>query len=188
MNPEKLKALFAEHRTAILGAAAAGVTGLALLHRKQSGGDTGATSSSPAGTIPAAAIAAQPTGSYDSSAYDVYSALQSELGPVLEQLREQGKQSTGGGTGGGVTKAPGPLASGLLAPTYNGKYVRFSDGLIAEMESDGSLFWLNPTESKKAFGGKSWAGRVNQLNVKAPSQNIFSTAKNLLAKQPTAAK
>jgi hypothetical protein len=43
MNPEQLRALFAQHKTAALGVAGAGVVGLALLQRKKrtTGGPAG---------------------------------------------------------------------------------------------------------------------------------------------------
>jgi hypothetical protein len=140
----QLAALFAQHKTVILGTAAAGVAGLALLQRRK-GAAAPAGGPSVAGTIPAAAVVpAQPTGGgYDSSAYDVYSALQSELGPVLQQ------QAKATGTG-GVTTAPKPIASTLFGANRTGTYV-WQQGADApagvfEVESDGSLYHLSAND------------------------------------------
>jgi hypothetical protein len=151
VNPQ-LAAVFAAHKTAILGAAAAGVAGLALLHRKK-GATAGTAAGTAAGTIPAAAVVpSQATGStYDSSAYDVYSALQSELGPML-QARQ----------GSGITTAPAPVASSLFAPTGSGQYVAYKGtgaggNSINEVETDGSLYHLGLPEWQSiiaANGGK----------------------------------
>lgn len=105
MSPQ-LAAYFAAHRTAILGGGAAAVAGLALLRRKRAatvpaGATAGATVP---GTIPAAAVAG-PTAGYDSSNYDVYSALQ----PELEQLRQT--------IGASAAAAPAPASSPLLNNT-----------------------------------------------------------------------
>lgn len=101
MGP-KLQALFAEHKTAILGVSAVGVAGLALLNRRKApGGGSPAVGASPAGTIPAAAVVPGAGGGYDSSAYDVYSALQSQL----QQMNR-------------VNSAPAPTSSSLLSPGF----------------------------------------------------------------------
>lgn len=188
MNPAQLSAFFAAHKTAVLGTAAAAVAGLALVQRKKAGGPAGATAGATVpGTIPAAAVipaGGTVGGGYDSSSYDLYNALQPEISQILQQ---QQNQQTGGTTGGGVTAAPAPIASTLLNPSYSGNYVRFADGQIDEVENDGSLLWLNPSEAKKAFKGGSWVGKVNQLTVKPPAA-VYNTGRNLLAKNTPAKK
>jgi len=188
VNPAQLSAYFAAHKTAVLGTAAAAVAGLALIQRKKTAGAAGATTAGATvpGTIPAAAVVpAGGTigGGYDSSSFDLYNAFQPEIDQIL-QLQQA--QQTGGTAGGGINAAPAPVASTLLSPSYDGNYVRFADGQVDEVEGDGSLLWLNPSEAKKAFGGGSWAGKVNQLTVKAPS-SVYNTGKNLLAKNPAPA-
>lgn len=110
MNPARLRAFFAANKLPILGTAAAGVTGLALLNRRKASGGAQATGvgGSPAGTIPAAAVVPGGGGGYDSSAYDVYSALQSQLAPILEQQRKANS----------VTVAPAPVASSMFKPGF----------------------------------------------------------------------
>jgi len=178
VNPAQLSAYFAAHKTAVLGSAAAAVAGLALYQRRKgtsgAGGATTAGATVP-GTIPAAAVEPQSLGAYDSTSFDLYNALQPEIEQILQT-----------GTSSGGAAAPSPVASSLLSPSYDGNYVRFADGQIDEVESDGSLLWLNPSEGKKAFGPTgNWKGKVNQLTVKAPA-NVYNTGKNLLAKNPPA--
>lgn len=198
MNPEQLSALFAQHRPVVLGAGAAAVAGLALWQKKKkatgagaatAAGNVGATGTGVAGSIPAAAVQSQAAG-YDSTSFDVYNALQ----PELEMLRNQQDQQTGG-AGSGIS-APAPVASSLLSPTYNGHYVRFNDGAVDEVENDGSLYWLSPSEHATAFAnaGGHWdaSGLVDQLQVASPTAGIYSTGSNLLNAQskfttPTAA-
>lgn len=174
MNPAQLSALFAKHKTAVLGTAAAGVAGVALLHRKNAGAAAPAATSAPAGTIPAAAVVPG-GGSYDSSAYDVYSALQSQLSPLLEQARN----ATGGTTGGGVTTAPAPIASTLFKPSFSGNYVRRADGLIAEVEADGSLYALTKTQWADVNRQAPGAGKqVTNLGASLPA-SVYSLARNI---------
>lgn len=145
MNPQ-LAAMFAAHKTAIFGAAAAGVVGLALLQKKKAAGTkAGAATSSIPGTLPAAVVAgstpATGGGTYDSSSYDLYNALQ----PEIEQLLQT--------QGGSVTTAPAPgsspllspIASTLTSPTGSGQLVRYGTA-IDEVESDGSLYHLSLPE------------------------------------------
>ena len=188
MNPGQLSALFAAHKTAILGGGAAAVAGLALYQRKKGGAGAGASTvgARVPGTIPAAAVVpaggSVGAGGYDSSSFDTYNALQPEIDQILQR---QEAQQTGGTAGGGVTAAPAPVASTLLSPSSSNNYVRFADGQIDQVESDGSLYWLSPTESAKAFGKGGWKGKVNQLNVKPPT-NVFSAGKNILARNQSA--
>jgi hypothetical protein len=143
VNPQ-LSALFAAHKTAILGAAGVGVVGLALLQKKKGAAATPATTGV-AGTIPAAAVVpASSSGSGpNNSAYDVYSALQSELAPLLQQ------QAAATGTG-GITTAPAPIASSLFSANRTGNYVAQTnnDGVqgVFEVESDGSLYHLSSAD------------------------------------------
>lgn len=137
MNPAALAALFAKHKTAILGGSAAAVAGLALVSRKKAGGDVASSGPSAGATIPAAAVVPG-GGSYDSSAYDVYSALQSELGPLLDQARKANS----------VITAPAPTSSPLLG--YKpGLYRRSGTTQIFQLSADGTLDYLTLDEHKK---------------------------------------
>lgn len=172
-------AAFEQNKPLVLGAAAAGVAGLALWQKKKrtAGAPTVTAGAAPviAGTSPAAAVV--PAGSYDSSSYDLYNALQPEIDQILAQQRTAGA--------GAITTAPAPGASSLFAPTYSGNYVRFADGQIDEVEGDGSLLWLNPQENAKAAsmagGSSDW---VHQLTVNAPTNGaVYNTGTNLLTAQ-----
>lgn len=136
----QLEQTFAKNKPAVLGVAAAGVVGLALLQRRRSGGDVSAGGSSPA-LVPASgsysaggqvASASGGFGGYDSSASDVASWLS----PQLEALRKD--QSP--------TPVPEPIAASMFTPNYTGKYVRTAGGAILEVQNDGSLFGLGSME------------------------------------------
>jgi hypothetical protein len=162
--------MFAAHKTAILGAAAAGVAGLALLRRKKGATTAAASTSSIPGTIPAAAIVAPGTGGvYDSSSYDLYNALQ----PEIEQLMQT--------RGGSVSTAPTPVASSLFGPSSSNNLVRFSSGAIDQIQSDGSLYNVSPSELQALYnrGGIS----VQQLDTAEPTS--YGLGKNLTAANPT---
>jgi hypothetical protein len=147
VNPAQL---FEQHKTAVLAVAAAGVAGLALFHRKKAGGDTAGASAG--ATIPAAAVVPG-GGSYDSSAYDVYSALQSQLTPLLEQAQK----STGGKTGDGITTAPTPATS----PLFKAGYFRvLGSNRTYYQDTAGNLDWISKAEGdvlRKAAGKKGLA-------------------------------
>jgi hypothetical protein len=133
VNPAQLGELFTKHKTAVFGVAAVGVTGVALLHRKKAGAAAaGGPSTSPAGTIPAAAVVPGAGGGYDSSAYDVYSALQSQLAPILEQQRRNS-----------VTTAPSPTASDLFKPGF---YRNAAGKGIYQLDTQGNRDLLTPVE------------------------------------------
>lgn len=138
MNTAQLSTLFEQHKTAVLGSAAAAVAGLALIQRrKATAGAAGSTTvgARVPGTIPAAAIEPQSAGAYDSTSYDLYNALSGQL----EQLAQTGSST-------GAAQAPEPVSSSLFAPTGTGEWVRFADGVTAEVESDGSLFGLTGSQ------------------------------------------
>lgn len=166
MDTAQLSALFAAHKTAILGTAAAGVAGLALYQKRKGAGAAGSTAVGAAvpGTLPAAAVEPQSLGAYDSTSFDLYNALQPELEQILQT-----------GTSGGGVAAPPPVASTLFAPSGSGKYVGYGNGLY-EVEPDGSLYHLSPGEWAsiiKANGGRKPAG--TQLSGPAPGQQYGGT-------------
>jgi hypothetical protein len=171
VNPGALSAFFVQHKVAVLGAGAAGAVLLGLRSRKKAAGPA---TSQPAGTLPAAAVVPanglQGVGStYDSSAYDVYSALQQELGPFLQQ------QAAQTGSSSGISTVP-PIASTLFAPTGSGNYVAYKNGTIAEIESDGSQLGLIDDEWRRlAAGGATY----KSLGTDLTSGQYFETATNL---------
>jgi hypothetical protein len=166
----QLAAMFAAHKTAIFGAAAAGVVGLALLQKKKSTSAAGSTSSIP-GTLPAAAVVAPGAGgAFDSTSFDLYNALQPEIESLIQTR------------GPSVTAAPAPIASTLLAPTGNGNLVRYGTS-IDEVESDGSLYHLELPE----WGALGAPTNYVQMGGPGPS-TVYSKAGNLATKIAGASK
>lgn len=186
MNVAELQAYVAKNKPVVLGAAAVGVVGLALLKRKgaaPAGGQTGSASSRPApGTIPAAAVvpSQQTASTYDSSAYDVYNALSGQLGQLSEQMQQT--------RGGSISSAPAPIASTLLEPTYSGNYFGMGSG-IGEIESDGSLFVFTQPQWQKALTQNPNAGsQLTDFGSKnVPGLKFWSTYDNVKAKSSTPA-
>jgi hypothetical protein len=185
VNAEQLQAYVAGHKPVVLGVAAAGVVGLALLKRKKgtpAGAGAAASSSTkqPAGTIPAAAVLpSQSFGStYDSSAYDVCNALSGQL----EQLR----QTTGAG---GITAAPAPVASTLFAPSHTGNYVSYDNGSVFEVEGDGSQFNLvaDQWQPLQAAGATAVRTGLAENPNRATDGDYYGTTGNL-RRQVAAAK
>jgi hypothetical protein len=171
MNPQKFEAFFAQHKAAVLGVAAAGVAGLALIQRKKNAGSGGGSIE---GTIPAAAVVQGSTpgtggGSYDSTAYDVYSAIQ----PQLEALMQtQGK---------GVAAAPKPIASSIFAPSNTGKVLSYGDGRAYELEKDGSLFGLTTQQlhQLQATNKKLVVTKVAGSATRPTGTGFFNTKTNV---------
>jgi hypothetical protein len=176
VNLAQLQTYLQNNKPVVLGVGAAGVAGLALLQRKKKSSAAAAPSTRPAGTIPAAAVvpSQQTASTYDSSAYDVYSALTGQLGALSEQVRQT--------SGSSVTSAPAPLASSLFAPNMTGQYVGYrGDGSagsngIYEVETDGSLYHLDMPEWQKIIassGGKEPA--TTTYTGRAPVEYAAST-------------
>jgi hypothetical protein len=82
-------------------------------------------------------------GSYDSSAYDVYSALQSQLSPILEQQRKANS----------VTTAPDPVASGLFQPGRF--YARAGGKALYYLDPSGKLDYMESATAAKQMGANS---------------------------------
>lgn len=162
---EPLSAMFAAHKPVVLGVAAAGVVGLALLKKKSSSSSSSSSTSQPAGTIPAAAVVSSGSvqSAYpDTTASDVYNSLQ----PTLAQILNQQANQTSAGTSAPLT-APKPIASTLFAPTGSGKYVKYGNGTTGEIESDGSVYGISSSE----LSADQWA-QVQSTGVTAlPWQN-----------------
>lgn len=154
MNIAGLQAFFAAHKTAVLGAGAAGVAGLALYQRKKGTATDGAgiAGSSPAAAVVQGSTAATGGGTYDSSAYDVYSAMQ----PQMEQLAQALADQTGGGAG-SVSSAPKPSASSTTpSKPKTGYYRAAGTNLTYYQDSAGNLDWLSKAEGRSlGFGGKN---------------------------------
>lgn len=175
MNGAQISAFFNKNKPLVLGTAAVGVTGLALLQRGKSTGGPGAPVAATVPGIPAAAVVpASAGGTYDSGSVDVYNALQ----PTLEAILQQGNRQTDASSG--ITAPPAAIASTLFSPTFSGNYVRFADGLVAEVQSDGSLYGMTAAEHKRAFAsnGGDYKGLVNELETPRTGP-VYSTVANL---------
>jgi hypothetical protein len=151
VNLAQLQAFFATHKVAVLGTAAAGAVLLGLRTRKKAAtGGAAVTPGTAAGVVPANGL--QGVGStYDSSAYDVYSALQSELSPFLQQ------QAAQTGASSGAAAAVKPIASTLFKPNLTGQYVVYKNGAYGEIEQDGSVYGISAPEASADQWGKIWA-------------------------------
>lgn len=159
--------LFAQHKTAVLGAAAAGVVGLALLQRKKS--TKAPAGPGVAGTIPAAAVVPSSgvQGAYpDTSSQQVYDALEGQL----ERLQA-----------GQAKPVPTPVASALFAPQGTGNYALYSNGTVAEIESDGSQLGL----SQGQWDPLRAAGAKPTVTLPGASSGAFYTTAGNLAAKPT---
>lgn len=155
MNTAQLSAYFNAHRTAILGTGAAAVAGAALYQRKKTAGaaagGTTAGASVP-GTIPAAAVVpASGSGTYDTGDYGAYQSLQDEINKLADA-----QQTSAAGSG--ITSAPAPISTTLFAPSGTASsYIRYGNGTVAEVESDGSVFGIAP--------GQQWDHSKPIVNV-----------------------
>lgn len=160
----------AKNKPALLAGGAVVVVGLGLYSRSKSGGDTAAPASpavSAAGSYSNGGQVAG-AGGYDSTASDVAAWLH----PQLEALRKDNIP----------TPVPVPLASTLFAPTGTGNYVRQgSNGMVAEIQNDGSLFGIT-------FDQWTKLGRPKATDVGASfGAPVYSTKTNVVAagaKQP----
>lgn len=157
MNPA---ALFAAHKTAILGGAAAAVAGLALLskRKKPTGVATTAGVTVP-GTIPAAAIASGTGlgGSYDSSAFDAYNALQPELEQILQTV------------GSSTPKVPAPAPA---SPLFKDGFYAMAGGPANEavyQYKDGQLDLIPNATALHQLGGG-----VKNINYVTKGDKIWS--------------
>jgi hypothetical protein len=168
-----LGAMFAAHKPVVLGVAAAGVVGLALLKKKGAGSSSSSTSS-PAGTIPATGVVSSGSvqGTYpDTTATDVYNSLQPTLAQILNQ---QANQTSAGNSH--PLSAPKPIASTLFAPQGTGNYVFLQNAnTIGEVESDGSIYGIGGGEG---YSGPTNPAQLSQLQS-APSGSYFTKADNL---------
>lgn len=150
MNPA---ALFAAHRTAILGGAAAAVAGVALLNKRKNAGSATAGATVP-GTIPASAVVPDGGsigGAYDSTSYDLYNALQ----PELEQLRQTQGQPVG--------PVPAPQHT---SPLYKDGYFRVAgSNATYHQDTHGNLDWISKAEGDalQLRKGEKNAGKIQTV-------------------------
>lgn len=178
MNPAALSALFAQHRTAVLGGGAAAVVGLALLNKKKKAAATN-TGTIPVtganGSVSYATPTDTPTygNTPGTSSADIYNLLNDQLQAAIRQQTTPIPVAAQPATS-------GPLAATMYAPSASKRFVRFSNGQIDQVQSDGSLLWLTGSEASSLFGKGGWKGKVDQLPT-APPAHVYSTAGNLAA-------
>lgn len=151
---------------AVAGAVVVGGFGLMKARKGKAGGET-----PPARTVgdmgPAGAAGFAQSAPYDSSSSDVYNQLQ----PQIERLQQRLESP--------IPVPVPPAASSMFAPTGRGNYVRYDNGTIAEVQSDGSLYGLNPDEwNKVASGGATFTRLVG------PQPNIYTGSGNLTSRNP----
>lgn len=177
MNLADLTSKLEANKKPLAIAGAAGVAGLALMKRRQAGGDVGtATATGTTSAVRPGSSLAAPNGQvvYSSTGSDVYNAVQPQLstiGTALNQLLADKSAPDATDTI--------PIATTIFSPNATGNYVRQDNGLIAEVQSDGSLFGLT---------GSQWASIMNQSGGKASANDIgsfnaptYSTAANVAA-------
>jgi hypothetical protein len=177
VDTAQISAWFQQNRSTVVVVGGAGIAGLALVARKRNGAaaPTGVTAGAVApGTMPAGAVV--PAGSYDSSAWSAYNALQDEIGTLARQ-NEAARQTGAAGSGAGAA-VTGPIASSLFAPTGSGPLVRYGT-TIAEVEGDGTLYGLSLPEWQALGSPTSYS----QLDEAPPAgTSIYTRGGNLAAK------
>lgn len=148
MNLDQLGKSFQQHKAPILAAGAAGVVGLALLKRKQTGGGAGPGPASSGGvSVSGGGQLAGANGApyYDSSASDVYGLVQPQLESLGNQITDLGSKLNAVP----VSSAPPsrPISSTLFAPKLTGRYVYYTNGAYGEVEDDGSVYGISTAEA-----------------------------------------
>lgn len=163
------------HRDEILILATVVMVGISYLTlRKMSG----ASSSTATGTAPGLVSSTNPTGAvagYDQATMQGFQQMLQNQSDALGQLEATLTPSAG------VTPStPSPFrASTLFGPAMTGNYVRYANGLIAEVESDGSQLNLNPSEwasVRSRFGSKL---SLDQLSGNQKPGAVASVGTNL---------
>jgi hypothetical protein len=188
VDTAQLAAWFKANKTEALMVGGAAVAGLALYKRKTgaAGAPSGVTAGAVApGTMPAAAVVPAGGGSYDSSAWSAYNALQDEIGTLARQ--NEAARQTGAAGSGASAAVKGPLASTLLAPSGSGRYVQNGNGTIAEVESDGSLYGMQLGEWLPFYNSGSRPGAYvdNSLTMYSIGQNLAARQAALTADKGT---
>lgn len=184
MDTAQITAWFQANKTEVLMVGGAAVAGLALYKHKTGAAGVpaaGVTAGAVApGTMPAAAVVSG--GSYDSSAWSAYNALQDEIGTLARQ-GEAARQTSAGGSGASAA-VKGPVASSLFAPSYGGNYWHMGSGL-GEFESDGSMLVFNADQWAKASASPGYtltdlgSGNIPGLSLSSTTQNLIDRNKAL---------
>lgn len=135
MNPEKIRALFARNKVALGVLGAAAVAALAWRARSAKGADVassegtssgGAWTAAPGATSTTGGYTAGYSGAYDSTASDIYNALQPQL-EAVQTLLEQRQNAT-------------------ADPTVQGYFRRPGTNPVYQAMDDGTLRWVDKAE------------------------------------------
>lgn len=173
-----------KHRDQILVGSSVLLVVLAWLSlRKTSGSATAASGAgylSPTSAAQAGLGSAGAVGGYNAEAQQGLQTLLANQSGQLSNLEAAVANLTGAGSS-LPTATPAalssPLASTLYNPVGTGNYVRQTDGLIAEVESDGSLFGL--TGNQFASVVQSNGGTVPSVTQLGKLPNVYSLQSNL---------
>lgn len=187
MNLDQLSATFEANKVPILATAAAGVAGLALWQRHKAGSSSTSTPAQGVATVPSYSAGSQLAattgagGVYDSSSSDLYGAIQ----PQLESLGSQVSDLNSKLNSVPVSTAPSsPIAGSLFAPSSSTNIVRYGDGNIVQVQSDGSQLSLTPDEWRGLY---SKGVAFDQLTQQSAGGQVFSVQGNLSGRYPVPA-
>lgn len=117
--------------------AAASVLGILLtymLYRRSKATASGATGTG--GGIGSGSTAASQQATDDQQTQSALGALTNSVGALVATLTPSTDTVT----------APTPIASTLTAPSASKNFIQTSGNRVEQVQSDGSLLWLNPTE------------------------------------------
>jgi hypothetical protein len=177
MDLGNLGAVFAANKVPILATAAAGVTGFALYKRHQGASSTAAGAGDSSASAGGQTAGMTGGGAYDSSASDLYGAIQ----PQLESLGNQVTSLQDKLNSVPVAKAPTPAkptpstakpATPKL-PTYRAGYYKAAGTDLTYFYNGSTLDWLSKAEGRALgvnAGGKN-AAQVKLLPVDATLWN-----------------
>lgn len=176
MTGAELQAWFAANQKPVLGVAAAAAVGVGVLRARKRAATGGGTGGAPAtaGTAfasgPAIAGTATP---YDSSVLDVYNGLQDQIDGITTKLTAP------------LPVPQAPVASKLFAPSGTGNYVRLQNGVVGEVESDGSIFGLGWDQWKPLMDkGATWTELGSNPTWFSTEKNVNNVAAAAAAKLP----
>jgi hypothetical protein len=179
VNAAQLQAWFTANQKPILGVAAAGAVGFGVLRARKrtaaAAGGAGVPGASTAGSAFASGPAiAGTTTPYDSSVMDVYNGLQDQIDGITTKMTAP------------LPVPSAPVASTLFAPSGTGNYVRLQNGVVGEVESDGSIFGLGWNQWKPLMdAGATWTELQSNPNWYSTEKNTNTAAAAAAAKLPS---
>jgi hypothetical protein len=167
MDLGNLGAVFAANKVPILATAAAGVTGFALYKRHQGASSTAAGAGDSSASAGGQTAGMTGGGAYDSSASDLYGAIQPQLESLGTQVTNlQDKLNS-------VPVAKPPASTPAKAPAYKAGYYKAAGTDLTYYYNGSTLDWLSKAEGHALgvnTGGKN-AAQVKLLPVDATLWN-----------------